>query len=84
MNQATFSYYMGAVKALDDGTDYRRGYEYGLRRHFHGTRFGEDTTIARMQERDGDLAEGIRDGLAGRAPKWMAPATAPLPNTAHP
>lgn len=72
MQESTFRSYMSAVKALGDGGDYRRGYEYGLRRHYHGDQFGDTALLARMIERGGDLAEGVNDGLDGRAPRALA------------
>jgi len=74
MQEQAFRHYMGAVKALDNGTDYGRGYQYGLRRHYHGERFGEDARIALMLSKGGDLAEGVNDGLDGRAPRALGDA----------
>lgn len=71
MGEGTFRRYMGACRALCSG-DYRRGYEYGLRRHYHGERFGDTSIIEKMLARGGDLAAGTGDGLSGRGPRDAA------------
>ena len=70
LTEDTFRTYMNAVKVLETA-DYLAGYQYGLRRCWHGARFGEDEQIERMRARGGDMAAGVVDGLAGIAPRGM-------------
>jgi len=70
MDEQTFRHLMMSAKALETG-DYLAGYRYGLRRCYHGEQFGEAEQFDRMRERCGELAEGLRDGLAGLAPQSM-------------
>jgi hypothetical protein len=65
MDQNTFVRFMSSVKVCFGMTDYAHGYGYGLRRFYHGPRFGEDAQIERMQARGGALQQGLADGLAG-------------------
>ncbi len=63
----TFRSYLSASKALAPG-DYDLGYRYGLRRRYHGIRFGDTLTLTALRERGGESAAGLRDGLAGEPP----------------
>jgi len=50
--------------------EYRVGYQYGLRRFFHGKCYGEDCHIELIKSKGGKIASGLNDGLAGIAPKY--------------
>jgi hypothetical protein len=68
MKQTTFNSYMMQSLQLSS-TEYHRGYQYGLRRRFHGENFGEQERFRLMLERGGATAQGLQDGLSGRAPR---------------
>jgi DNA-binding transcriptional regulator YiaG len=70
VTEATFRSLLTMASALPRG-DYRRGYERGVRRAYHGVRFGTEEEHHAWRSFDGhraELARGYRDGLAGRAP----------------
>jgi hypothetical protein len=71
MTEQIFKHYMSAARTLHAGTDYLRGYQYGLRRHYHGENFGDDATIDGYKKRGGGLSDGVCDGLAGNPPPGM-------------
>ncbi len=50
--------------------EYRAGYQYGLRRFFHGKCFGEDCHIELLISKGGKVASGLTDGLEGIAPRY--------------
>jgi hypothetical protein len=61
------------------GGDYAAGYRRGLRRLYHGERFGTEEEHARYMALLGDpdlsrseIGRGYRDGLAGRRPNWSS------------
>lgn len=83
MPEGTFRHLMGACRALCEG-DYRRGYEYGLRRHYHGERFGDTAILEKMLAQGGDLAGGCGDGLSGHEPRDMDGNTSSRPDTVQP
>ena len=68
MNQPIFNSYMMQAKQLCS-PEYLRGYQYGLRRHFHGENFGEEEQFRKMRERGGATAQGLQDGLSGKKPR---------------
>lgn len=76
MDQATFESYM--TRARITGGEYAAGYQRGLRRHFHGERFGteeehrlwmDQVTRPGREER----GQGYRDGFEGKAPRMGDP-----------
>jgi len=67
MDLSQFKSYIRQAEFLND-PDYRRGYCYGLRRFYHGEKFGDNIVINAMKDRGGLLKEGIIDGLTGREP----------------
>jgi hypothetical protein len=68
VDEQTFKALMFEAEALTAG-DYLKGYQRGLRRHYHGDDSGTDTDhrhwLNLAGDRD-DLGRGYRDGLAGR------------------
>ena len=73
MTETTFRSYMAQAKVPQVG-DYGRGYQRGLRRHYHGASFGSAEDHRRwMQAAEephrAELGRGYRDGYAGRAPE---------------
>lgn len=82
MDEAQFQSLARRARLLK--SDYGVGYQRGLRRHFHGERFGtaeEHATWSRLGL-DGDprteLGRGYRDGLAGKEPEPLV-GRPPLP-----
>ncbi len=69
MNFETFCRYMIEVKTFCS-VEYRTGYQYGLRRFFHGIAFGYDDHIHLLKSKGGKTASGLMDGLAGIAPTY--------------
>lgn len=65
----TFCNYMLKAKNFYNA-EYRAGYQYGLRRFFHGTNFGEDKHISLLESKGGEITAGLLDGLSGKEPKW--------------
>jgi hypothetical protein len=65
----TFCNYMLQVKNFCSA-EYRAGYQYGLRRFFHGSNFGEDSHVELLKSKGGKIADGLNDGITGIAPKW--------------
>lgn len=72
MNEHEFKRLMSMAKLIPG--DYSAGYQRGLRRHYHGDKFGTDAehNLWLKMGIDGDhrteLGKGYRDGLAGREP----------------
>jgi hypothetical protein len=67
MNQASIFHRIG------DDTGYLAGYMRGLRRAYHGERFGTEDEHTRWLSLAGDprreaMGRGYRDGLAGHKP----------------
>ena len=62
-------------RAQRDAGDYATGYQRGLRRHYHGERFGTTAEHTKWTSlgQDGDhreeLGRGYRDGLTGQPPQ---------------
>lgn len=69
INFETFCSYMLKVKNFCS-SEYRAGYQYGLRRFYHGKNFGENEHIELLKKKGGKIAEGLLDGLKGEAPKF--------------
>ena len=72
MTAATFRSYMAQARALA-ADEYWRGYQRGLRRHYHGASFGSATEHRRWmgaaeEPHRSALGTGYRDGYAGRPP----------------
>ena len=76
MDEATFRGEMARAKAMQElspgmDADYWAGYQRGLRRRYHGERFGTEEEHERflsLSEEEGDefrrrFGEGYRDGL---------------------
>ena len=79
MDERTFQSMMLRARTLArldaEHADYWTGYQRGLRRHYHGARFGTPEEHAQwMAMADApdrtraDRGRGYRDGVAGRAP----------------
>lgn len=79
MDERTFQSMMLRARTLAhldaEHTDYWTGYQRGLRRHYHGERFGTDEEHAQWMamadapdRTQADRGRGYRDGFAGRAP----------------
>lgn len=74
MDEKRFQTYMLAARSL--GGDYGAGYQRGLRRHYHGERFGTDAEHEAFLSmgQDGyrtETGDGYRDGAAGRPPRGL-------------
>jgi len=73
MDEQTFRSYMGRAQII--GGEYATGYQRGLRRHYHGERFGTDAeheqwmALGVGDDNRLDRGRGYRDGFAGREPK---------------
>ncbi|OXS14893.1 hypothetical protein CGX12_11780 [Zobellella denitrificans] len=70
MNEGKFKTYMYAAKTI--GGDYAAGYQRGLRRHFHGEKFGTEAEHQQWLALDGhrqELGDGYRDGVEGGPPR---------------
>jgi len=48
-----------------DDSDYLHAYCFGLRRHYHGKRFGSDAEVSAFLTRGGASRDGLEAGLAG-------------------
>lgn len=74
MNEAGFRSLVAQARLIDG--DYGAGYLRGIRRHYHGERFGtaEEHALWSRLGLDGDyraeLGAGYRDGVEGKAPRW--------------
>jgi len=76
MDESTFKsklLHCEIMLAEDGRPDYWAGYRRGLRRAYHGERFGTDqehdlwySLADRDSEQDQQRGQGYRDGLAGR------------------
>jgi len=73
MNRREFETRLSAARHLCPSAAYRRGYERGLRRLYHGQDFGtqeeHDKFLSLVGDVDPDRAEtgrGYADGFAGR------------------
>ncbi|HBI70708.1 MAG TPA: hypothetical protein DDZ22_17390 [Massilia sp.] len=66
MDEEKFWALMRRAKLLT--SDYGSGYITGLRRLFHGERFGNPDELAILAARKDERARGYHDGLAGRDP----------------
>lgn len=72
MNTQKFKSYMAAVKTLKD--DYSRGYQRGLRRHYHGDKFGTEEEHQKFHSMTGvrqEIGDGYREGYAGMPPRGV-------------
>lgn len=70
MKESQFQSYMAAAQALD--SEYKSGYQRGLRRHRHGDNFGTDDEHEQWLNLTGhrqELGDGYRDGFEGRPPR---------------
>lgn len=72
MTEQQFASLMRQARLLT--SDYGTGYQRGLRRHYHGERFGSPEEHARwMRFADepsrAELGRGYRDGFAGQPPQ---------------
>lgn len=65
MKQGQFELFINMAKSLSED-EYYVGYRYGLRRHYHGKKFGNDDIIEKIKNEGGLISEGINDGLNGR------------------
>ncbi len=45
-------------------SEYLYAYRFGLRRHYHGERFGTDAEVSAFRKRGGVSREGLEAGLA--------------------
>ena len=68
MDFKTFQSYILMSNTLCN-LDYLQGYQYGLRRNYHGENFGEDKMIAIIKSKNNEITAGLNDGLAGNKPK---------------
>lgn len=69
MDRIIFSQHINLAR-IRCSPSYAFGYCYGLRRCYHGEKFGEDFIIDRiLNHHDGSMNIGLRDGLAGRPPR---------------
>lgn len=69
MDEKTFKTYAELAKGM--GGDYGAGYLRGLRRHYHGKKFGtteEHETWLAMTGHRQEMGDGYRDGFAGQPP----------------
>lgn len=69
MDEKTFKTYAELAKGM--GGDYGAGYLRGLRRHYHGEKFGtaeEHETWLAMTGHRQEMGDGYRDGFAGQPP----------------
>ncbi len=70
MTDDKFMHLMMRARTMDhvglESAEYWRGYERGLRRTFHGERFGTDEEHGRWTERSDELGRGYHDGLLGQ------------------
>lgn len=70
MQESKFKAFMSAVKTI--GSEYGEGYRLGLRRHYHGEKFGyesEHQKLLALSDHRQELGNGYRDGFAGIPPK---------------
>jgi hypothetical protein len=65
MEKETFVRLMKCAKESMQDNNYYIAYQYGLRRHFHGIKFGEDRIIGIMRKRGKGFLQGVSDGMAG-------------------
>lgn len=72
MQKEQFERLLLAAKA--EGSDYSKGYQRGLRRHYHREAFGTESEHQQWLALDGnrkELGDGYRDGVAGVAPRFL-------------
>ena len=69
MNQQKFKAYMEAAQDLGD--PYSTGYQRGLRRHYHGEKYGDPGEHEKWIALDGERGDGYRDGFEGKPPAGM-------------
>ena len=72
MDEQKFQAFMMAVELI--GGDYQNGYRLGLRRYYHGERFGTSEEHEKCLNLSGycqQMGDGYRDGFAGKPPKGM-------------
>ena len=70
MNQKKFDTFMAAAQTLPE--DYAKGYLRGLRRHYHGEKFGTTSEHAQwmaMGDHRQEMGDGYKDGFAGNPPR---------------
>ncbi len=70
MNENKFRSYMNRARLT--GGDYAAGYVRGLRRHYHGAKFGSAAEHKNWMESTGHRqteGEGYREGFAGKPPR---------------
>lgn len=73
MNQQQFERNMMSARTsreLGVNADFARGYERGLRRHYHGENFGTDDDHGKFVKLQGDVGDGYRAGFAGKDFEW--------------
>ena len=66
MDEAKFQSLARRAKLLT--SDYGAGYQTGLRRHYHGERFGDQREHELREARQDEYGRGYRDGMAGQEP----------------
>jgi hypothetical protein len=72
MNEQKFKTLMRAADSV--GGDYASGYHKGLRRHYHGEKFGTPEEHEKYMAMDGhrqEMGDGYRDGFAGLPPRGV-------------
>jgi hypothetical protein len=70
MEQGEFESFVRRIK-LFPRDDYAKGYERGIRRHYHGDSLGTNAEHEQWMSLDGDradMARGYRDGFYGHPP----------------
>ena len=66
MNKTKFKAYILAAENL--GGPYSTGYQRGLRRHYHGEKYGNPGEHEKWLALDGERGDGYRDGFEGKPP----------------
>lgn len=69
MDNQKFKKYLSCAKSTDG--DYSIGYQKGLRRHFHGEKFGNESDHNAWMALDDHRGRGYRDGIAGNPPEFL-------------
>jgi hypothetical protein len=68
VDKVTFREFLAEVRALPVDSDYRAGYERGLRRHYYGEGYGHASDHELLLRRRDAVGRGYRDGVDGKAP----------------
>lgn len=69
MEKETFIRFMNMSSSVMKDENYCVGYQYGLRRFYHGKKFGEDKIISLLRQKGNGYLQGVADGLAGVEPR---------------